>query len=384
MNDGTLPRLTPQSPRQVEDELDDALRSSFPASDPPALTNPASLLSRRKEIEVVHEQSVHPLIVTKRRWITWILGALLVAATFLSYRAYGSEIDNFSDRHVRLGDIESDLQALTRREWAAAIQAANAAGRVCSRDALYAALRQRFGGRNQTPAGRWLTRSRDIPYRQPDLKDSVYAGLNVGESRVLPLGKIALGRVVRVGAYDIGVDKLAHFWSAGYQYFAHAYLRPRQPDVSKALELGRWMEAGLFGYTVTGVYSYADLSANFAGMRFWNHVLSEHEDPLGEELGPYVACRDGHWVSLKAPVWSDYMDISWDEAVNCSAFHLSTMREKIERNLAAMSRKSGRKLGCPLTHEHDPELRRKYGPYFDELVNTRGFTDVVHLPSLRP
>lgn len=43
----------------------------------------------------------------------------------------------------------------------------------------------------------------------------------------------------------------------------------------------------------TGVFSYGDLSAEFNGMRFWNHMLQLRDDILGSEqnLAPILFAR---------------------------------------------------------------------------------------------
>ena len=47
-----------------------------------------------------------------------------------------------------------------------------------------------------------------------------------------------------------------------------------------ALSWGEMREKGVYGFSTTGIFSYADLVANFNGYRFWNRVLKTEKDPI--------------------------------------------------------------------------------------------------------
>jgi len=44
----------PKTPKETDDELDDALENTFPASDPPAMTEPKSRVGHAKRKEPPH------------------------------------------------------------------------------------------------------------------------------------------------------------------------------------------------------------------------------------------------------------------------------------------------------------------------------------------
>ena len=83
----------------------------------------------------------------------------------------------------------------------------------------------------------------------------------------------------------------------GFTYFTKHYQKGK--DIKDVLSYGIALEKTILGGNVfaTGVFSYGDLSANFNGMRFWNHVLQKNDDILGSEhnLGPYVTCSADKW-----------------------------------------------------------------------------------------
>ncbi|MFC6672641.1 hypothetical protein [Marinobacterium aestuariivivens] len=64
----------------------------------------------------------------------------------------------------------------------------------------------------------------------------------------------------------MGLDKLGHFFAQGWQYFELTALGGG--TLEQALALGREQEQGRYGYLTTGIFSYADLAANFNGWRF--------------------------------------------------------------------------------------------------------------------
>lgn len=158
----------------------------------------------------------------------------------------------------------------------------------------------------------------DISRRTIPLEASVYRLFTWPQSPSLVLSA-RVASVVRVGNVEVGTDKFGHFFTEGYSYFRET-LHLEQP-INKALLFGEWTESVYFGAQTTGVYSYADLVANFNGLRFWNRILASHPDPLAEYvLVPYVRCEDERWVVNEVFEWNDYVDDGWNESVNCSLF----------------------------------------------------------------
>ena len=111
-----------------------------------------------------------------------------------------------------------------------------------------------------------------------------------------------------MGDFQIGSDKIEHFFGRGYVYFNKFYNKKK--SIEKIHGYGYYLERYQLGATMTGVYSYADLVANFNGMRFWNHILQAESDILGEDLGPYVRCYEGKWEQIKDVNWLDYRNYS--------------------------------------------------------------------------
>ncbi|HBA59230.1 MAG TPA: hypothetical protein DCZ92_00110 [Elusimicrobia bacterium] len=130
----------------------------------------------------------------------------------------------------------------------------------------------------------------------------------------------------------------------------------------------------------TGVFSYADLAANFNGMRFWNHMLQKRDDVLGPQhnAGPYLVCRDGKWArNAEKPLdFRVYVDATMQESTNCSKFATAGGLKKFKEALAQMqARDKSRSFGCPA----DPGLLENVSKKYEvEIAGDRGGSKVDH------
>ena len=59
-----------------------------------------------------------------------------------------------------------------------------------------------------------------------------------------------------------------------------------------------------------GIYSYADLSANYQGYLFFKE--------LTHSKNPYFVCEQDKWKKVRVFDISQYLDASWDERINCN------------------------------------------------------------------
>ncbi len=154
------------------------------------------------------------------------------------------------------------------------------------------------------------------PYNQPWLYPFLGRAVFVADSLLLS------GRVV-------GVDKVNHFIREGLSYWRT--VNERGADLAEVLEREldpasrgwHWTEYGLKGMSLTGVLSYADVAAGYAGFQFWENLLRlEREQSLvayDTELGRFVQVRDFTFAA--------YVTDAWDEAINYSTFHPVLGRE---------------------------------------------------------
>ncbi len=204
------------------------------------------------------------------------------------------------------------------------------------------------------------------------LSDSIYRDIDYIEGFSLNLKE--LSDVVNINGYLVGLDKIGHLFAQGWQYFELTD-QGREP-LDEALAWGRQKEAGLFGYTTTGIFSFADLVANLNGWRFWNRVLLKQDDPLQGFIAnvfasAYVSCDVQFMASIRnrriIRAWEynarfdigDYVDGVWDEGNNCNSY----ADPMIEAKVKARIKQVDPDFVCPQIAEHCREAREKYGDH---------------------
>ena len=77
---------------------------------------------------------------------------------------------------------------------------------------------------------------------------------------------------LRMGKVYLGSDNLSISF---LQVLGTLMLIIGKETLKHALMIGLKEEYGILGRLPTGVISFADLAADFNGMRFWNHVLQK-------------------------------------------------------------------------------------------------------------
>jgi len=123
---------------------------------------------------------------------------------------------------------------------------------------------------------------------------------------------------INVNGIHLGLDKLDHILRTGYLYFK-TYQKYRQYGLSEqqaeiaAIKKGIVQEKTYFGYWVSGIFSYADLEANYQGFRLHKQFC------LGNQ--PYLSQRrNGTWAFTRAIDLKDYINPWFDESYNGNAY----------------------------------------------------------------
>jgi hypothetical protein len=132
-----------------------------------------------------------------------------------------------------------------------------------------------------------------------------------------PVRLIPPSPTIELGGVRLGTDKLTHFLSEGWWYFRwyrNGVRRGMSEAEAERRAIGRGIltERTLLGMGASGVFSLADLEANYQGMRFLE-ALCEGERPL-------LVRSAGGWV-LREPVdFRDYVTPEWDESFQPSIY----------------------------------------------------------------
>jgi hypothetical protein len=311
-----------------------------------------------------------------------ILSALLV----LSQNSFAAESDNFTARQLDLVDASTQVNELANKYLRSSIKNLAVAG--CDEEALYAELRKAFANHSKGEFTKDILYKSAVPIYALPIKKSVYETWEIPDGYLLgkksaATSPLALSPLIKIGDQAVGVDKFEHMFGMGFDYFKKNYVK--DGNIKLILNYGGAMEKSILGGNVfaTGVFSYGDLSANFNGMRFWNHMLQKNDDILGadQNLGPYVVCQDKKWaVNEKNPIdFRNYIDASMDESINCSKFAGTKAigkfkAEVIKRGFVT----STGKAACPVEPEKLIEMKAKYNNsgIVDKIINSDGIGKV--------
>ena len=316
---------------------------------------------------------------------------VLISVLLIS-NGFAAEIDSVTPRNLTLGNSIDAINEIMNQRIEEGIRKANIQqdymedgddfpgenkDTFCDEKALYTELRKAVF---QSFTASWGLKGYDLDrqlrallvrhsYSLP-LNDSIYRDIDYIEGLSLKLKE--LSDIVNINGHLVGLDKIGHFFAQGWQYFELTHFDDQSLD--RAIAWGREKEAGLFGYSATGIFSYADLVANLNGWRFWNKVLLKQDDPLKGVIAnffarPYVSCDIQIIDSIKhrkiIRAWeyntrfdlADYIDGAWDEGNNCNSYADPMIEEKVSARTSYVNPD----FVCPLNDGHCRDAQDKYG-----------------------
>lgn len=237
--------------------------------------------------------------------VTALIGLLLWSTLVAAY-----ETDQFSHRLEVIDDSTTVLDDIVNQTLAD----------LCSRwkgpedewqmvNKVYHAL----GGRHWVDKiERMAMKSPDVDRLQSDRRDSIYQGQPLWAIRVAAL--FGVGPTIKLNNQLIGTDKLGHFFSQGRKFYRR-YLHYH--DEAKAAEHSAYTERALFGQMTTGVYSNADLVANYEGYLFYRGLF---EDDVVAGKPAILAWKNGGWIIQRKFTFADHVNAYWDEALNINHY----------------------------------------------------------------
>ena len=339
-----------------------------------------------------------PVLMPDRCQIRVIM--LLLVCAFGCENGFAAEVDSVTTRNIELENVIDSVNAIFNQRIQEGIENANrqpafvvdlndpAGGDSdgdCDQEGLYTELRKAI---YQSFTASWGLKGYDLDLQLRELlarysyslllNDSIYRDIDYIEGFSLNFKE--LSDVVDINGVLVGLDKLGHFFAEGWRYFELTHSDGQ--TIEQALAWGRSQELGKFGYSMTGIFSYADLVANFNGWRFWNRVLLSRPDPLKGMLAnlfdrPYVSCRiqiiesivNGKivraWEQNAAFDLSDYIDGAWDEGNNCNSY----ANPFIEQKVVARIEEVDAGFSCPVNKGQCLRARKKYGYYAKYLLH---------------
>ena len=159
---------------------------------------------------------------------------------------------------------------------------------------------------------RWAMESPEVQRLQTSRRESIYQGHPIWATRVVAL--FGVGPTIKVNGQLIGCDKLGHFLSQGRKFYRR-YME--SADEAQAAEHSAYTERAIFGQFVNGVYSNADLVANYEGNRFYRSLFEDGIIPGKKSI---LAWEGDRWIVQRPFTWADHVNAYWDEALNVSDF----------------------------------------------------------------
>ncbi len=254
----------------------------------------------------------------------------------LSFPVLALEVDSFTGRFNQMAALQDSAQILnlfTNKQMQKAMEKANLQGH-CSVRALYLELWNNLAHHPIGVVEHFAEKSPNVSHYLVESKKSVYAGAPtfLNERRLPQIADMFIltgwfGPVIKLEGQLIGTDKLGHFFSEGWGYFLKGNLRD-------ALLYGVQDEFGMDGAIGSGVFSYADLSTNYDGLRFWRQILDGHN--------PYFICENSKFLQVRNFDWLNYVSASWDEGINCSTFSNLSMNNSVKGRVEKLG------LSCPV------------------------------------
>lgn len=174
---------------------------------------------------------------------------------------------------------------------------------------------------------RWAAKSAEVEKYHQSRYQSIYRSMPIWATRVNFL--FGIGRSFRVNDVMVGSDKFGHFVSQGYKYYKRDI---RGLTDEELLARGWFAERWLFGQLTTGVFSNADLVANYEGWRFFQSLFN---DEVISDKPAILMFKAGKIVQQREFTWADHINDYWDEALNPS-FMVPSLNKRLRKKIAAL------------------------------------------------
>ena len=147
--------------------------------------------------------------------------------------------------------------------------------------------------------------------------------------RLFAIKYLTISATVNLYGSQFGTDKIAHIFQQGYAYYKKYQrgLNKKMSDAEAAQKAVRWGETSertYYGTLASGVYSNADLAANYAGMRFYQNLT--HEIKLGDVTqAAILMLKEGVWtfnenINLRESLLKPFISNHFNEALNPSKY----------------------------------------------------------------
>ena len=177
---------------------------------------------------------------------------------------------------------------------------------------------------------RWMNKLR-VAEHPASFRPSVFASIYRRALSPLPASFLFDAPTVRVHGYYLGADKIDHFFQQGHTYYENATKYELEGvgtngAIAAVVAHGVLQEHKYLGTAMSGVFSNADLAANYAGMKFYQNL--RHSVRIGERVWPPMFERSSEGWRLRPGINPDRLLLPFfsnhlDESLNPSRYRFS-------------------------------------------------------------
>ena len=268
--------------------------------------------------QLAQQRSLIPIELASRALVC----ALFIGICLVEIPVIGGETDPYTNREL---DIDDSLEILDTKVNEALDRIASNWSRGCHERALIYAVYRDLGGFHWVDKiERWAMLAPEVDRLPNDRAESVFADAPIFRSSGARLGNFS--RTINLNGTYISTDKLGHFFSQGRKFYTR-YQR-LGTEVKAARLTAKW-EGLIWGKLLSGIYSNADLVANYEGFLFYRGLLGDDSVPDQDAI---FVCKEGHLVKRRHFTWADHVNGFWDEMLNPSYFKQSLV-PAIERRM---------------------------------------------------
>ena len=283
-----------------------------------------------------------------RKSCQWVFACALVWVVCISLEpAFGGETDAYSKRFI---DLDDSLVALDAKVNEALDHINSNWSRGCNEDAFITAIYRELGGFHLVDeVERWAMFAPEIHRLPLERAESVYADIPFVLALGARLGNFT--QTMNVGGSYISTDKLGHFFSQGRKFLQRYQ---RLGSVEKAAERTAIWEGFVWGEFLSGIYSNADLIANYEGFLFYRSLFNSGVVDGREAI---FRCEGGNFEKQRDFTWEDHVNALWDEMINPSYYRKSLVPAIEQRMLQLCSDYEKRPRRYQVENQEDLQLK---------------------------
>ena len=239
-------------------------------------------------------------------------------------QSYALETDNYLSWELELKDSAQHINVLFKDTISAELEEINGTHENLSCPEITQRIARHFKSHlvHDNPVENWLMSKLSQQSGEIYPQDRNYVEISIYRNPYLIyIPYFGLAPNIQVGGFYFGTDKLSHFASTGMIYFQRYQNalndgRSESKALTHAIDWGLADENTVHGYWASGIFSFADLEANYQGLLFYKRLCSDGKNSyLAQDTNGYWG-----WSIARRFDIADYINGNWDETYLLSHF----------------------------------------------------------------